>query len=104
IEPEWPFKDLIAHADTGWMPASGSVPSRHALAAMIISPENDRFAEVAVNRVWKRYMGVALMEPVDEWAQNSKASHPDLLQYLSREFMRNGYDIKYLARLIFSSH
>ncbi|MGH9719138.1 MAG: DUF1553 domain-containing protein [Bryobacteraceae bacterium] len=103
IEPEWPFKNLTDHADTGSLPASGSVPTRRALAAMIVSPQNERFAQVIVNRVWKRYMGVALVEPVDDWAR-SKASHPDLLEYLGREFMRNGYDMKHLARLIFSSH
>jgi len=103
IEPEWPFKNLMAHADTGWLPEGRSVPTRRALAAMIVSPENERFAQVAVNRVWKRYMGVGLVEPVDDWS-HSKASHPELLEYLGREFVRNGYDMKHLARLIFSSH
>src|SRR5262249_12663196 len=91
IERDWPFKNLIAHADTGWLPTDGSIPTRRALAAMIVSPENERFAQVAVNRVWKRYMGVALVEPVDDWS-HAKPSHPELLQYLGREFMRNGYD------------
>jgi hypothetical protein len=103
IKPEWPFHNLMAHADTGWLPEGGSVPTRRALAAMIVSPENERFAQVAVNRVWKRYMGVALVEPVDDWSR-SKASHPELLEYMGREFARNGYDMKYIARLIFSSH
>jgi len=102
-DPNVPIKSLTALADTDRLPASESVPTRHALAAMIDSPENERFAQVDVNRERKRYMGVALVEPVDDWSR-TKASHPDLLQYLGREFMRNGYDIKHLARLIFSSH
>jgi hypothetical protein len=61
IAPEWPFKDLIDHADSGPLPGSASQPSRHALAALVVSPENDRFAQVIVNRVWKRYMGLGLV-------------------------------------------
>jgi hypothetical protein len=68
-----------------------------------VSPENERFAQVIVNRVWKRYMGLGIMEPADDWTRG-KASHPELLEYLAREFMMSGYDMKALARLIMTSH
>jgi len=58
---------------------------------------------VIVNRVWKRYMGLGLVEPADDWSQ-AKPSNPELLQYLARELMTNDYDLKHIARLIFSSH
>ncbi len=103
IEPEWPFQDLIDHSAAGPLPGSSSKPSRHALAALIVAPENGRFAQVIVNRVWKRYMGLGLVEPVDDWSQ-AKASHPELLDYLARELMIHDYDLKYIARLIFSSN
>jgi hypothetical protein len=48
-------------------------------------------------------MGAGFVEPVDDWAR-SRASHPELMQYLAREFVMSGYDLKHLARLIFSSH
>ncbi|MEO8129094.1 MAG: DUF1549 and DUF1553 domain-containing protein [Bryobacteraceae bacterium] len=103
IAPEWPFKTLVEHSETAALPEKGSVPSRHEVAAYVISPENERFAQVAVNRIWKHYMGLGIVEPADDWTRG-KPSHPELLAYLSREFMMSGYDIKALARLIVSSH
>ena len=103
IAPEWPFKDLIDHADSGPLPGSASQPSRHALAALVVSPENGRFAQVIVNRVWKSYMGLGLVEPADDWSA-AKPSHPELLRYLARELMLNDYDLKHIARLILTSH
>ena len=102
IEPGWAFADLVKHDETGALPGGGKTESRRSLAALMVSPRNERFAQVVVNRVWKRYMGMGFVEPVD-WAR-TKASHPELMQYLAREFVMSGYDLKGLARLIFSSH
>jgi hypothetical protein len=102
IAPEWPFTKLAAHADSAALPAASRVDTRRALAAYLISPENERFAQVVANRVWRRYMGVGIFEPVDDWARG-RASHPELLQYLGREFMASGYDLKHLAKLILNS-
>ncbi len=103
IEPEWPFRDLSLHNDTGKLPTSGAVATRNALASLLISPENKRFAQVIANRVWKRYMGVGIVEPADDWS-HAKPSHPELLDYLARELVESGYDLKALSRLIFTSH
>lgn len=102
IAPAWPFADLVRHEETGELPETGSLPSRRTVAAHIIAPENERFAQVVANRVWKRYMGVGIVEPADDWSR-AKASHPELLQYLGREFMASGYDMKHLAKLILTS-
>lgn len=69
----------------------------------MISPKNSRFGDVAVNRIWQRYFGQGIIDPVDHWVDASEASHPELLAYLSREFVVNGYDVKWLARLIATS-
>ena len=108
IEPHWAFSSLISPtvltdriplaSETGESPAT-----RTRLAALVVSPENKRFSRVFVNRLWKRTMGAGLVEPVDDWYMNSP-SHPGLLDYLAREFVLSGYDVKTLARLIFSSH
>ena len=103
IEPGWAFSDLIKHDETGAVPVEGKVDSRRTLAALVVSPRNERFAQVVVNRVWKRYMGMGFIEPVDDWA-HARASHPELMQFLAREFVMSGYDLKHLARTIFSSH
>jgi hypothetical protein len=103
IAPAWPFESLISHSETGGLPTSGALPTRTAVAAYIVSSENERFAQVIANRVWKRYMGVGIVEPADDWSR-AKPSHPELLEYLGREFMNSGYDLKYLSGLILSSH
>lgn len=104
IAPEWPFPQLIAHAShSDTFPGTGKVPSRRQLAELIVAPENERFAQVVVNRIWARYMGAGIVDPVDDWAR-TKPSHPELLQFLAREFVWSGYDAKHVARLIFHSH
>src|SRR5207248_758972 len=56
-----------------------------------------------VNRLWKRYLGWGLVEPVDDWME-ATASHPELLQYLARELLVHDYDLKHVARLVLNSH
>ena len=60
---------------------------------------------MAVNRVWARYMGAGLVEPVDDWdgEAGTAVSHPELLDDLARDFVASGYDLKALARRIFQS-
>ena len=104
IAPHWPFPELAA-AD---LPASleeGTRGTREELAARLTSPANHRFAEVIVNRLWQRYMGIGLVDPVDDWhSAGNEPSHPALLQYLANRFIEGGYDLKKVARLILSSH
>ena len=104
IHPIWPFKELSpGHYIMGMIPLESNVPeTRNEVARHMISPTNERFAEVLVNRVWKRYLGAGLVEPAEDW-ENQEPSHPALLKYLAREFMLSGYDLKQLARLILNS-
>ena len=102
IAPEWRFQSLVNHAETGDLPASTGIGTRREVAAYVVSDDNLRFAQVVANRVWKRYMGAGIVEPVDDWTRG-KASHPELLDWLAREFMMSGYDLKHLARVILNS-
>ncbi len=101
VEPGWPFGDLVAEASVTAL-VRDAKDSRERLAALITSPENDRFALVIVNRLWKRYLGYGLVDPVDDW-EAASPSHPELLEYLGRELMAHDYDLKHLARLILNS-
>src|SRR5690606_21037420 len=76
--------------------------TREKLAALITAPQNERFAQVVVNRLWQRWMGAGLVEPADDWEGHS-ASHPELLTWLARELVTHDYDLKHLARLILTS-
>jgi hypothetical protein len=75
----------------------------HRVAQLLIDPTNPRFAKAFVNRLWKRYLGLGLFEPVDDFRLDTPPSHPELLEWLAQDFIRNGYDVKHTIRLILNS-
>jgi mono/diheme cytochrome c family protein len=97
VNPAWPFTKMLKDA------AAPKQSPRERLAHLLTSAENERFAQVTVNRIWKRLMGRGIVEPVDDWERGSP-SHPELLQFLAREFIRSGYDLKQIERLVTNSH
>jgi hypothetical protein len=77
---------------------------RVALANWIASKENPLTARVIVNRVWQYHFGIGLVEtPSDFGLNGSQPSHPELLDWLTGEFIKHGWSIKHLHRLIMSS-
>lgn len=82
----------------------GSSDPRQAFADWLVQPENPFFARSFVNRVWAKYFGAGLVEPVDDMSASNPASHPALLTRLTAEFVKSGYDIAKLERLILSSN
>jgi hypothetical protein len=102
VEPKW----TLARYGPREVPPellSTRASSRERLAALITSPRNTRFAPVIVNRLWKRYLGAGIVEPVDDWDSGAEPSHPQLLADLAREFTIHDYDLKHVARLILNS-
>src|SRR5690606_36838386 len=71
-------------------------------ATLITAPQNRRFSQVIVSRVWKRLIGAGLVEPVQDW-EGRTASHPDLLEWLARELITHDFDLRHVTRLILSS-
>jgi len=102
LAPKWSLTELSPAEPPPSVLRNPNDP-REKLAALLTSPKNDRFARVVVNRLWARYLGRGIVAPVDDWA-DSKNSHPELLDYLARDFVVHGYDLKRTARLIFNSH
>ena len=60
-------------------------------------------AQAMVNRTWSHFFGYGFTRPVDDMGPHNPASHPDLLNRLSREFVAANYDVKELIRWIVSS-
>jgi hypothetical protein len=73
------------------------------LVNWITDPKNDTFAAALVNRIWKHYLGVGLVEPVDDLRPSNPPSNPELFALLVREFVRGKYDLKRLMRHILLS-
>ena len=102
LEPTWPFPSLAPVEVAANLLRDPRDP-RERLAAILTLPENTRFAQVLVNRVWKQLMGAGFVEPAHDW-EGHVISHPELLQWLAHELVAHDYDLKYLVRLILTSH
>lgn len=61
---------------------------------------NPRVARAAVNRFWELLVGRGIVHPVDKMDSQHAPSHPELLEWLARDFQRSGYDVKRLVRAI----
>jgi mono/diheme cytochrome c family protein len=83
---------------------AGEEARLHRLALLLTDPANPRFARTIVNRLWKRYLGLGLFEPADDFRLDRQPSNPALLTWLAADFMRQGYDLKHTIRLILTSH
>ena len=77
---------------------------RLALARWLTDRQNPLTARVAVNHVWLRHFGQALVPSVADFGRNGrKPTHPQLLDYLADRFMASGWDLKALHKLILLS-
>jgi hypothetical protein len=82
--------------------ADGQDP-REALADWMTAPGNRTFARAIVNRVWKRFFAVGLVEPVDDLRATNPASNEPLLEALCADLVAHRYDLKHLMRRILRS-
>lgn len=76
---------------------------REALAAWMTSPDNRYFALSYVNRLWGYLLGVGLIDPLDDIRAGNPPSNPELLEHLTSEFVKGGFDTRKMLRLICSS-
>jgi hypothetical protein len=74
--------------------------SRREQLANLATEGNPLLSRAIVNRIWALLMGRGLVHPVDRMDSAHPASHPDLLQWLSRDFEQNGYDVRRLTKLL----
>lgn len=74
------------------------------LAEWIANPRNPLTARVMVNRIWQHHFGHGLVRSSSNFGmRGEKPSHPELLDWLAIEFIRSGWSIKYMHRLIMTS-
>jgi hypothetical protein len=73
------------------------------LAAWITDPGNRSFSGAMVNRIWKHYLGVGMVEPVDDLRATNPPSNLELWQALDRDFVEHHFDLKHVMRTILNS-
>lgn len=77
---------------------------RRVLADWIASPQNPLTARVMVNRIWQGHFGTGIVPtPSDFGRMGMKPTHPELLDWLAAEFIRSGWSVKQMHRLIVMS-
>ncbi len=76
---------------------------RVVLAKWLASPQNPWFGSSFANRVWAHFMGVGIVEPVDDFRVSNPASNPELLEELGKRFTASKYSLKSLVRDICNS-
>jgi hypothetical protein len=71
---------------------------REVLAEWLTSTENPLFAQSIANRVWAHFMGVGVVEPVDDIRVSNPASNPELFEFLGQRFVDYRFDFRALVR------
>ncbi len=94
-EPLFPYE----HQDA--VPVKGTRRGR--LAMWVTSPKNPYFAMSYVNRLWSYFLGIGIIEPVDDIRAGNPPTNPELLDWLTEQFIESGFDTRHIMRLITKS-
>ena len=79
------------------------VDPRESLVAWLTRPDNEAFSGAMVNRLWKHFFNVGLVEQVDDLRASNPPTNPELWDFLRGEFVGHGYDLRHVMRLILNS-
>lgn len=76
---------------------------RHELVEWMTHPDNRAFAGSFVNRLWRHFFSIGLVEPVDDLRATNPPSNPALFESLCTEFVQSKFDMRKIMRLLVTS-
>lgn len=85
------------------MPPKPDFSRKDSFADWITRPDNPYFARAAANRVWAQFMGRGLVHPVDNLSPSNAATHPALLDELTKALVAHKFDLKWYIRELVTS-
>ena len=105
VSPGYP---AILGSDKMLIPASlktrATTGRRTALAHWMTRDDNPLTTRVIVNRIWQLHFGTGIVASANDFGRlGTPPTHPELLDWLTQEFIRSGWSIKHMHRLIMSS-
>ena len=92
-KPAFPY---LARHENPEVLAGGSLTRRQELAAWLTAGDNQFFARSYANRIWGYLLGTGVIEPLDDIRAGNPPSNPELLDYLTERFVREGFDVRKL--------
>jgi len=107
LEPVGPGVPAVLIKVNGNREVSAAPPGqrRASFARCLTSPNNPLTARVLVNRIWAGHFGQGIVRtPNDFGSQGERPTHPELLDWLARNFMGHDWSLKHLHRLILASN
>ena len=100
-----PTEEVLASTPNAIMEFPEELPkNRLGLAMWLTDRDNPLTARVYVNRLWASIFGFGIVKTTEDFgSQGALPSHPELLDWLSVEFMESGWDIKHILKIIVRS-
>jgi len=85
-------------------PGATKTGRRLAFARWLVRPENPLTSRVMVNRIWKHHFGNGIVKTLGNFGNaGARPTHPDLLDWMATEFVRQGWSIKSMHRMMMTS-